>query len=146
MLRVGAIKVTPLAATMPRLKTRTFVLCVGFPTNPPTQRPSSFQYAAGLALSGALLRKAALPRPPARIRCAQKPLARAGPPAHRSAQARTAALSLLGLAAGWSSCRAGPLPTPRPIVPDLTHLRGMPAQARTGALVASSRRPRRLGR
>ena len=128
----GPSKVTTLAAAMPRLKTRTFrALCQVPPTNPPTQRPSAFQYAAGLALSGAPLGKQ--PSPAHRhgsTGAPQKPLARSLARRLTAApQARTAALSPLGLAAGWSSCSPGPLPTPAPHCSRPHSPQRMPAQA-----------------
>ena len=127
----GPSKVTPPAAATPQ--TRTFVLCVVSPP-PPTQRPSSFQYAAGLALWGARLGKQ--PSPAHRhgsTGAPQKPLARSLARRLTAApQARTAALSPLGLAAGWSSCSPGPLPTPAPHCSRRHSPQRMPAQAGLG--------------
>lgn len=105
---------------MPRLRLTFCVLCRLFP--PETNLLPVHGWAGAL---GSASRKAALPRPPARIhRCAA---GAAGTPACRAAtapQARTAAPSTLGLAAGGELQIAQPFRPRRPIVPDLTHLGG----------------------
>lgn len=97
---------------------------------------------------GSASRKAALPRPPARIhRCAAEAARpKPGPPAHRGASGPASSSLAPGPRCRLELLLSRPPSDPRaPLF--LTSLTSEDAGAgRAGALVASSRRPRRLGR
>lgn len=114
-----------------------FVLCVGFPHQPPHPETKLLPVRGWLALSGALLGKQPSPahRHDPQVRRSRSP----GKPARRLTAAPLRPgpqLSALGPCQQAGFCRAGPLRPPRPIVPDLTLPQRMPAAGRTGALVA----------
>ena len=144
----GPSKVTPLAAAMPRLKTRTFRALSGSPHQPPHPETKLLPVRGWARAFGSASRKAALPRPPARIhRCAAEAARlEPGPPAHRGASGPGRSSLALGPRCRLELLLSRPPSDPRaPLFP--TSLTSEDAGAgRTGALVASSRRPRRLGR